>query len=233
MQRFYLKKKLQKIEIFTDDKFHQLSRVLRSKIGDEVILFSDDSGEWVYEISNFSKKAIELVQKKQIQRENPENSCEITLFQSLPNKLEKIEWILEKNIEIGVKKFVFFRSERSQKLFLSDSKKQRLCEIAREALEQCGGITFPEIIFSDEKFAKILEQKSENNILLHTKGEIQNCSHFKKFAKIWLWIWPEGWWSDDEICKMNENQFITARFWNRILRTETAGMAVSFGILHT
>lgn len=172
MQRFYIPKKLEKIEIFEDEKFHQLSRVLRAKIGDEIILFSEESGEFLYEIVEISKKNIQLSQKNRIERPSPENLKNISLFQALPNKLEKIEWILQKNIEIGVQKFVFFKSERSQKLFISDSKKQRFLEIAREALEQCGGIKMPEIIFSEKNFEKILEEhRFDIGLFLHTNGE--------------------------------------------------------------
>ena len=62
----------------------------------------------------------------------------ITLYQALPNKIEKIEYILQKGVEVGIGKFVFFRSDFSQKLSLSDTKKVRLIAIAREAVEQCG-----------------------------------------------------------------------------------------------
>ena len=61
--------------------------------------------------------------------------------------MEKIEYILEKGVEVGVKRFVFFRSEHSQKLVLSENKKLRFLSIAREALEQCGGMVMPEIEF--------------------------------------------------------------------------------------
>ena len=62
----------------------------------------------------------------------------ITLYQALPNKIEKIEYILQKGVEVGIGKFVFFRSDFSQKLVLSDTKKVRLRAIVREAVEQCG-----------------------------------------------------------------------------------------------
>lgn len=211
MQRFYLEKKLQKIEIFENEKFHQLSRVLRSKIGDEIVIFNENE-EFVYEIKNFTKKSVELAQKSEIIRQNPETDAEITLFQAMPNKLEKIEWIIEKNTEIGVKKIVFFRSERSQKIFLAEKKIERMQEIAREALEQCGGKKPVEIIFSDEKLGKILEKKSEKNIVLHTAGVKNQLSDFKNEKNIGIWIGPEGGWSDDEMEKMNKNNFITAHF---------------------
>jgi 16S rRNA (uracil1498-N3)-methyltransferase len=73
----------------------------------------------------------------------------ISLYQAFPNKLDKIEYIIEKGIEIGIQKFIFFRSEFSQKLLLTETKKERLISIAREALEQCGGNRFPEIQFLD------------------------------------------------------------------------------------
>lgn len=168
MQRFYIPKKLAKIEIFENEKFHQVTRVLRMQIGEEIKIFNHLGEEFFYKMISANKKFAEFEQLSIDYSPNPEFDTEITLFQALPNKLEKIEWILEKNIEIGVRKFVFFRSERSQKLFLSDSKKERLFNIAREALEQCGGRFFPEITFSDEGFDKILAKIPENNIVLHT-----------------------------------------------------------------
>ncbi len=85
----------------------------------------------------------------------------------MPNKIEKIEYILQKGVEVGIRKFVFFRSERSQKLVLTDAKKIRLITIAREALEQCGGLVMPDIEFYDQ----IIEYKSETtNLVLDTTG---------------------------------------------------------------
>jgi 16S rRNA (uracil1498-N3)-methyltransferase len=62
----------------------------------------------------------------------------VSLYQALPNKYEKIEYILQKGVEVGISKFVFFRSDRSQKLLLSPAKIERFAAIAREAVEQCG-----------------------------------------------------------------------------------------------
>lgn len=166
MQRFYFERKLEKTEIFTDDKFHQISRVLRMQIGDEVILFHDDE-EYIYEIKSFQKKSAELIRKKEVIRPNPENKKNITLYQALPNKLEKIEWIIEKNIELGVQKIVFFRSERSQKIFLSENKILRMYEIAREALEQCGGKYFPELVFSEKNLEFFVKNRNKDEIALY------------------------------------------------------------------
>ena len=47
-----------------------------------------------------------------------------------------------------------------------------------------------------------------------------------------LWIGPEGGWSEDERSKMNANGFIFARFGERVLRTETAGVVTAFALLY-
>lgn len=60
------------------------------------------------------------------------------LYQALPNKLEKLEYIIQKSCEVGYQSITFFQAERSQILVLSESKKQRLQKIAIEAIEQCG-----------------------------------------------------------------------------------------------
>ena len=80
----------------------------------------------------------------------------------MPNKYEKIEYILQKGVEIGITKFVFFRSDRSQKLLVTPAKIERFENIAREALEQCGGMVMPEIRWL-EKLPENLEQITDKN----------------------------------------------------------------------
>ncbi len=54
-------------------------------------------------------------------------------------------------MEVGVSEFVFFRSERSQKLIINERKIERFREIVREATEQCGGNRVPTITFLESK----------------------------------------------------------------------------------
>lgn len=63
MQRFYLEKHLEETEIFTDELFHQIARVLRMKVNDEIILFSGDGREFLYFLSEMSKKQAIFVRK--------------------------------------------------------------------------------------------------------------------------------------------------------------------------
>lgn len=230
MQRFFVTFPLTIDVTLTDnDILHQITRVLRSKIGDHVILFDGDGSEYEYEIVAIAKKEIQL---RGVGRTFPKTEPlrQIFLYQALPNKYEKIEYILQKWVEVGIHRFVFFRSDRSQKLAITPAKIERFRLIAREAVEQCGGLTMPSIDFVDSITNYGLPH---TNITLDTVWNPSKISDYSHFQVVNLWIWPEGGWSDAERSKMADNSFIFARFWERVLRTETAGIVVAFGLIYS
>ena len=121
MQRFYFPTLTPSSPLtIRDEAFvHQISRVLRSNISDEIMLFNGDGNEYLYMIETITKKDITLVLQKTIPN-NADPSKFLRLCQALPNKYEKIEYILQKGVEIGIGEFVFFPSERSQKLVINE-----------------------------------------------------------------------------------------------------------------
>lgn len=139
MQRFFSKiscsNTLQITLKHQPELYHQMTRVLRMQTGDFCIFFEEDGDDRVYEITLIDKKGVEL-QQKEVRQKIESDTQKIILFQSIPNKLEKLELILQKGVEVGVDKFVFFEAERSQKLPLLEKKKERLEQIVVEAVEQ-------------------------------------------------------------------------------------------------
>ncbi len=218
------------MSITDTDMLHQLTRVLRVIVGDHIILFCGDGNETEYEIISIDKRSIWLRGESQ-KTPSTESKKKITLYQALPNKYEKIEYILQKWVEIGIARFVFFRSDRSQKLLLSDAKIERFKAIAREALEQCGGTIMPEIDILPDK-PSIRSQREETNIVLDTIGESIRVSAYDNLQSVALWIGPEGGWSVEEKEYMYNNGFIFARFGERVLRTETAGIVISYAFMN-
>ncbi len=234
MQRFFTKDTLDDIYTITDNAWiHQLSRVLRGKVWDEIILFQEDGTQRVYTLSEIRKKQIILQaqwEKTQVHREQKQN---IILYQALPNKWEKIEYIIQKSVEVWIEKIVFFRSQRSQKLVISQKKRERWENIATEALEQCGGYR-PTVLEYVDSLSQVQIPASYKHIVLHTQWKSQSVQDIydKKQKKYALWVWPEGGWSDEEISFLSNNNSIIAHFWERILRTETMGAVIWFAILH-
>ncbi len=235
MQRFFISWPLGIDMILRDDEIiHQISRVLRAKCGEHIVLFDGDGSETEYEITEITKKSITL---RWIERRFPKTETDksITLIQALPNKYEKIEYILQKWVEIGIQRFIFFKSERSQNLVVSPSKETRFHLIAKEAVEQCGWVNIPEILFLEKWWIDACIWYSQDN-RVHVTLDTTGTKYPKDFIlakNISLWIGPEGGWSEIERHKMKEYWFITARFWERIFRTETAGIVVGFLFLYT
>lgn len=236
MQRIYLENtdlSQENIRLKDKDLVHQLTKVLRVRIWEEISLFDG--------VNNFdiSFKIIELW-KREITLEricdhenNSEINFELSLYNALPNKLEKIEYIIQKGTEIGFTQFNFFRTDRSQKLVISDNKLIRLEKIITEATEQSGRAIIPKINISDD--FDINNLPDGKNIFFHTQNDnSQDLKSIEKTAweNINLFVWPEGGWSEREVQILEKN---TSRIHlgNRILRTETTGIVTGFYIIQS
>lgn len=210
------------------DLFLQMTKVLRMQVDDQCILFDGDGSETLYRIDQITRDWLSL---RGIERTFPDREPQkhITLYQALPNKYEKIEYILQKGVEVGVAEFCFFRSDRSQKLLITQAKITRFESIVREAVEQCGGLRIPRLRFES---TFLLPTGSQKAIVLHTEGNTSQISEYGLDLNIGLYVGPEGGWSPEEITKMRANGFIFAHFSNRVLRTETAWVVTSFALLN-
>lgn len=96
MQRIYVTFPLGiDVNIVDQNIHHQLTRVLRMRPGDHVILFDGDGSETEYSIQSIDKKSIIL---RGQDRTFPQTEAKkrVTLYQAMPNKYEKIEYILQK-----------------------------------------------------------------------------------------------------------------------------------------
>jgi len=232
MQRFYFENI--KDYFFVEDKnfINQVLKVLRSQLWDKFIFFDGKKyTDFVFEISEIQKNKIFFKKLEEIDK-NSEIDFEINLFSSIPNKLEKIEFIAQKWTEVWVSNFYFFKSQRSQKIFLNENKVDRIKKIIQEAAEQSNRNKIPNFqIIEKIDFEKL---KKEKNIFLHTKDENSiKLSEIKakSWEKINIFIGPEWWFSDEEIEIFQKNNFQKIFLWNRILRTETVGFTVAFFII--
>lgn len=236
MQRIYLNNAdISQENVILKDKelVHQLTKVLRVRIWEEIRLFDgNNNSDIIFKIVELWKKEISL--KRISQHENDsEIDFELSLYNALPNKLEKIEYIIQKGTEIGFTQFNFFRTDRSQKLVISDNKLIRLEKIITEAAEQSGRAIIPQINISD--VFDINNLPNGKNIFFHTQNNnSQDLKSIEKkvWEKINLFVWPEGWWSEREVEILEKN---TSRIHlgNRILRTETTWIVTGFYIIQS
>ncbi|MDP2090791.1 MAG: RsmE family RNA methyltransferase [Candidatus Gracilibacteria bacterium] len=215
-----------------EEMIHQLVKVLRVKIGEKIIFFDgEENYDYIFQIKQINKKDIVLDQIGRNEKKT-EIDFELNLYQSIPNKLDKIEYIIQKGVEVGIRNFVFYRSERSQKLIISDNKIDRLNKIIIEAVEQSGRNYVPELVILDKFDFSVL--KNDQNIIFHTFSHESTLLKELKLdfdKNINLFVGPEGGFSDLEMKDFKKIFGKKVHLGDRILRTETTGIVTSFFII--
>lgn len=230
------------VRVESQEEVHHALRVLRLVEGDRIELTDADGREFIAEIktallSQTSDSVMEVLclEKIEIHRESP---VEITLFQGLP-KHDKLEFIIQKAVELGAVKIVPVECERSVSRIRdakdAAKKTERWNRIAHEAAKQSKrsiepGVSEPvklkairEFTSQDELKLLAYEGAALKPLMEHLEEARQRDDLQRRVA---IMIGPEGGLTDKEVHQLSEMGFITIGLGPRILRTETAGLAL-------
>ena len=224
------------VTIDTSDVLH-ITKVLRLNIGDSVTVSDSTSTDYECEITEISKDSVLLrvLSKKNL---DTESNIEITVFQALP-KASKMEYIIQKNTELGVVKFVPVSLSRCVvKLDKkeADKKVSRWQKISDEAAKQSGRGILPEVSGVLNLKSAIDDMKKADLFFVPYESEDNNT--LKPLLKgkspktISYLIGPEGGFSPEEIDYIKDNQVPVITLGKRILRTETASIAVTSMLMY-
>ena len=231
MHRFYHSNPLDLNQIIILDEFssHHALRVMRVKVDDFLILFNGDGFEYRGRVSDINKKTIniEILSKEKNNSESPIN---INLFQSISSN-EKMDMVIQKATELGVSSIQpIFTSRSTVKLSL-DRIKKRLIHWRQVSISACGqsGRSKIPTIKPPIGFDRFVEGITANslNLLLHpdNSGESSNLPN-EYSGDINIFIGPEGGFSQDEVLLLKKQNCINIQLGSRILRTETAPLAI-------
>ena len=235
MPRFFVPKENingDKILITGEDVGH-ISRVLRMTAGDELLLCDGKGFDYKAEIADINKEKIEckIISSS---KSDTEPNISVTLFQGIP-KASKMEYIIQKNTGLGIKKIVPCILSRcvvkldGQKA--AEKKRDRWQKIAESAAKQSGRGIVPEIAMPMTLDSAIDELREYDIVFVPYECE-ENISlrsvlnEVESPQKIGFIIGPEGGFSIEEIEKIRNAGIKTITLGKRILRTETAGEAV-------
>jgi 16S rRNA (uracil1498-N3)-methyltransferase len=122
---------------FPRDIARQLSRVLRMRTSEEIGVFDGSGTEWTIELDDVSSRFVEG-HVVDVTRPSTEPRVDITLYQSLIDAAQ-FELVLQKGVELGVKRFVPLLTERvsgSGAIGASEGRQARWARIVQEAVEQ-------------------------------------------------------------------------------------------------
>lgn len=204
-------------------QFHQIIHVFRAKKGDKVIFFEVGGNDIIYEVRDISKRGILFSKRSEMTNRSKNKSKKITVFQAYPNKIGTMETIVQKLAELGIDEVVFFVSKYSQIDEIPTQKQRRIQTIAEEALEQSGGNIPISIIYASEDMGSLFMKYKNTHHVIWFPGPVNHLPSLS-WDPIWLWIWPEGWWSPEERELFKEKNLFLWSFSGNILRLETANM---------
>jgi RsmE family RNA methyltransferase len=232
MHRFLSHEPLAKnFSIYEWTRFHQISRVFRAKKWDKFVFFEPQCDDRLYEVVALSKKQIDFTEREKSYISNKKKKLNITIFQAFPNKIATIEILVQKLVEIGINKVVFFRSDRSQLHEMPAGKSSRVVAIAEEALEQSGGNHPMSIIYKKDSLEEVFENDDKHTQHIVGYPKVKNALTLDKNCENYtLWIWPEGGWSEKEEAFFRGKSATLWTFNSNVLRLETASI-VGAGIL--
>lgn len=206
--------------ILKNEEARHCSKVLRKRVG-ESIVFTDGNG-FFYEgtISNISKTECEISVSKKW--EGNKHDYSLTVAISPTKNQARIEWFLEKVVEIGINRIVPLICKRTEKKNL---KSKRLDNILISASKQSLKAHFPilEEPMSFEEFIK--SHSSTKTYIAHLNKETKYLGKIiQSNSSVTVLIGPEGDFTEEELKMAFNNGVIPVTLGRSRLRTETAGV---------
>ena len=236
MNRFFtdiVNKEIGKSIDITGADVNHIKNVLRLKIGDEIIVSNGNGRDYRCRISSFENEKV-VADIIDVCDNFAELETEIILFQGFP-KSDKMEFIIQKTVELGVTKIVPVITKRT--IVKLDDKKaakktERYNAVALSAAKQSGRGIIPEVTMPVTfKVALDMAKSLDMNIIPYEEAE--GIEYSKKVINdicgkksLGIFIGPEGGFAAEEVQSALDIGAHAITLGHRILRTETAGMAV-------
>lgn len=215
--------------IIRGDEARHMKNVLRMQPNDTFVAFDGSGMDYECRIVKIALEIeADIVSRK---RNLTEPGIRVTLYQAYP-KSAKMEDVVQKAVELGAAGIVPFISKRCVKRPESG---ERLRRVALAAVKQCGRSVLPEVtdvlgfdealrrMGTHERLVVCWEDERNNSLKEALQGGDTN---------IGIVIGPEGGFEAQEVDKMISAGGVSATLGPRILRTETAGIAVLAAVFY-
>lgn len=219
--------------VITGSDVNHIRNVLRMKSGEKIMVSCKEGPDYYCTISEVEVDSV-TAHIDNIDEEGRELPSRIHLFQGLP-KSDKMELIVQKAVELGVSEIIPVAMKRCVVKIepkKEDSKRKRWEAIAESAAKQSKRSLIPEI-HTVMTYKEAVEYASSMDLVLvpyecaeGMAGTKAILSQVKAGQDIAIFIGPEGGFEDDEIMLVTDKGGKTITLGKRILRTETAGLAI-------
>lgn len=209
----------------SEDAANHVGRVLRMQPGQAIQLFDGSNQVFDASITQVDKKSVRVSLSEGVLSDN-ESPLNLHLGQVI-SRGEKMEFTIQKSIELGVNTITPLFSERcgvkldGERL---EKKLQQWQKIAIAACEQCGRNRIPEIRPVMQLEAWCAEQDDSLKLNLHPRASHSINTLPLPVSHVRLLIGPEGGLSADEIAMTSGYGFTDILLGPRVLRTETTAL---------
>lgn len=211
---------------------HHLSRVLRVAVDDHLTLFDGKGVEARVVITHIDKKSVR-VKIESVHVSQTESPVHIHLAQGIARG-EKMDWIIQKAVELGCQEITPLLTERCNVKLDSDREAKRLAHwesVVISACEQSGRSVLPRVNapMAYESWLKTVKADKCFVLSPHVTSQ-QSLESSPAGASFVILVGPEGGLSDKEVESAINHGFSGLKLGPRILRTETAPL-VALSIL--
>jgi 16S rRNA (uracil1498-N3)-methyltransferase len=202
--------------------------VVRQQSGDELVLFNGEGGQARARLVEIGKRraSAEVVAMDAVDVELP---FRITLAQGLPEG-SKMDWIVEKAVELGAAGIVPLAAQRSVVRLSGDRADKRLAHwqaVVVSASEQCGRNRLADVAPVQDANRWLSAPETGTRILLSPRADASLAQWVRAIPAqdVTLLVGPEGGFTDQEEDAARAAGALALSMGPRVLRTETAGLA--------
>jgi len=203
-----------------------LTKVLRLRVGDALVLFNGEGGEYVARVAAVGRRStrIEVGEFVEGERESP---LELILLQGV-SRGERMDYTVQKAVELGVTRIVPVLTERTVVNLKGERQEKRRAHwqgVVHSACEQSGRNRVPAVAALRPFAQAVAEAAGGLKLVLHHRAETSLETLPVPQGPVSLLIGPEGGLSAQEITTAEAAGFVPLRLGPRVLRTETAALA--------
>lgn len=212
--------------VLTGQEAQHLSKVMRAKVGDELILFDGGGAEFTARVEKIGRAQVDLsiITKCEIDRELP---FRLVIGVALP-KGDRQRWLVEKLVELGVTELVPLVTARGVAQPIGNAL-ERLQRAVVEASKQCGRNRLM-VVGEACTLETFLANASDSNLRLIAHppaiGDAA-ASWISRAERVVVAIGPEGGFTDQELAIAEQQHWNKVSLGSRVLRTETAAVAIA------
>lgn len=219
--------------VITGADVNHIRNVLRMRADEEVLIADGQGAEYRCKLIELGENEVRAQILWKLDG-NAELASAITLFQGLP-KSDKMDFIVQKCVELGVSRIVPVSTKRA--VVKLDAKKEqtrlkRWNTISESAAKQSGRGVIP-AVSGVMSFGKALEEAKKLDVLLIPYERAEHMAETRRVMgeirpgqSVGIFIGPEGGFEESEVEEAVAAGAQAITLGRRILRTETAGLAV-------